>query len=870
MILRRSLIFTVIQLLFLYPLCLTAQVDTAGTIKNRERIPEGIYKEISIHLKEVSLKEALIEISSKCDVVLNYTDDFLPLEKNVSINMDDTPAIEALMKVLNETGTGLIVTASSQLIIVPIEEKRGTIEGTVIDKETKEPLWGVNILVSGTHIGSSSDKEGNFIIPGLTPGIYFLEVSMIGYEKEIIEQVVVNDKETVKIRIELGEKVLSISEIIVTPGRFSIMEREPVTRSALREEHIRTFPQLGEDIYRAVQRLPGLSGNDFSARFTVRGGEHYEVLVMLDGMELYDPFHMKDLDGFTSIVDVEAIRSIDMMTGAFPVNYGDRMSGVFNMKTVTPNGGKNKTSLAVSFMNARLKSQGSFANGNGKWLVVARRGYLDLLLDVVEADGDFKPFYYDILGKAQYFLSEKHSIAVNLLTADDDLSVDVDDADIITKHGNHYGWFTWNAQYRPKLFAQTILYTGKVSMDAKVDKEPELGSDFLGSAHDTRGFDFIGAKQDWSLEVNDKYLVKMGFNSKRFNENYSFEFLQEFPTGIDEEEVIYDYDTTNTDGVHSGNQLGVYLSNRFRPVKPLTVEVGFRYDQSSWNDDENFSPRINVSYDFNKRTSLRLGWGKFYQSQMIGDHHEQDGETRYYPAELATHYVAGIEHTFPNNVNFRIEAYKKDITNMRPYYFNFRGSSLNPFAEIHGDRIKIQPDKGESKGLELYLSNDTGRKFNWWLSYSISFAENYVDGAKIPKLFDQRHTIFLDLTYTPNSKWRFNTSWNFHSGWPYTVENAHITRWLDEYTYDFAVEPGPLMAERFPAYHRMDFRASRIYRTDRGIISAFLELRNVYLRENVREYDIDHYFINGSLQAVQDEAEAWLPPMPSFGVSWEF
>ena len=107
------------------------------------------------------------------------------------------------------------------------------------------------------------------------------------------------------------------------------MNRDPVVRQTLAREDSQSIPQLGDDIFRAIKRVPGLASNDFSARFTVRGGEHEEVLVLLDGLELYEPFHLKDVfGGAISIVDVATIAGIDMMTGGFTSQYAARRPSI--------------------------------------------------------------------------------------------------------------------------------------------------------------------------------------------------------------------------------------------------------------------------------------------------------------------------------------------------------------------------------------------------------------------------------------------------------------------------------------------------------------------------------------------------------------
>ncbi len=787
--------------------------------------------------------------------------------------MENAAVIEALLKILNDTGTGLIITNGGQLAITPFSESQGEIRGVVIDEESREPLVGVNVVVLGTQFGAATGPYGQFLIPGLSTGIYSLEASMLGYGRKQISNIILTEDDSIEVRFELVETPIPLHEVIITPGHFSLMEKEPASGNALKAKDMRSFPQLGEDIYRAINRLPGVAGNDVSAKFTIRGGEYDEVLVLLDGLELYDPFHLKDLDGFFSIIDVEAIRSIDMITGAFPAEYGNRLSGVFDMKTVTPSSETARTSLAISFLNARFLSQGNFSKGKGQWLFLARRGYLDLLLKWLNPEDEISPTYFDVLAKAQYAINSRHSIAAHVLTADDDVVlIETDDElEFNSGYGSTYGWLTWYAQYHSGLFAQTVLSSGRITQEGTIEQIPGKDTDFEGEASVTRDFDYYGIKQDWTFELSDRSLLKWGFDAKRLTAGYDFFFREPVVVGRENGKDIFVHDTTTAKESPDGNEFGVYLGNRFRLFNPLTAELGIRYDHASWTADRNVSPRIKILFGLNKKTVVRAGWGKFYQTQGIHRLNAVDGDERFYPAELAEHRVIGLEHEFENGANLRIEAYQKKLSDIRPRYHNYKGLALNPFAEIHMDRIRVEPERGESKGFEIYVNNDKGGKFSWWASYGYAIAEDVIDGITVPRDFDQRHTIYLDINYRPNKKWSLNLAWQYHSCRPFTESIANVVKQWPDGTYDVEWTHGPLNAGRLPAYHRLDIRAGREFLTSRGRVSAFLEIRNFYNRENIREYIYD--FLgqqNGNYIVRKTGHESWLPLIPSFGIIWDF
>ncbi|MFC1476890.1 TonB-dependent receptor domain-containing protein [candidate division KSB1 bacterium] len=756
---------------------------------------------------------------------------------------------------------------------------QGEIKGTVVEAVSKKPLANTNIVVVGTQRGASTGQDGRFSIPDLAEGIYSLEASYFGFRKKVIENITVAGNTSVDVIFELEETVLSLGEVIITPGHFSLIEKEPVTSNSLRAEDMRSFPQLGEDIYRAATRLPGVGGNDFSSRFTIRGGEHDEILVLFDGVELYDPFHLKDIDGFLSVIDVEAIRSIDMITGGFPAEYGNRLSGVFNMKTVTPSRDNPRTSIAISFLNARFLSEGNFNNGNGKWLFLARRGYFDLLLQRLQDEDDedeIRPVFYDIIGKLQYFINEDHAVSAHMLTAVDNnlFLLDEGEIEVDTYYDNYYGWLKWDARFFTGLSAQTVISTGDIGKEGFVKSLEDNGGGFNGSARDFRGFSYYGIKQDWNYELSDNYLLKWGMSAKNASADHDYFFAEQQDYSIAgpyEPSEPAPFDTTKILGANEGAEFGAYLSNRFRIIQPLTVELGMRYDHASWTNDNNYSPRVNLAYNFKRNTTFRAGWGRYYQSQGINQLYAQDGDERFYPAELAVHKVAGLEHRFEDGTNLRVEIYHKKLSHLRPHYINYEGPCLNLFEFAHDDRVRLEPDRGVSKGFEIYVNRLDKDKFNWWASYGYAKVEEVVDGTTIPWVFDQRHTIYLDVNYRPTKDWSLNTSWQYHSGWPHTATKNRITEWYPDGSYALEWYPGPLFAERLPSYQRMDIRATRFFNTSHGRLSVFFEIRNFFDRENVSEYDYDHIgYWSGQTQVRKRGKEGFLPRLPSFGISFDF
>ncbi len=759
----------------------------------------------------------------------------------------------------------------------------GLIQGQVIDATTKGPLAGTNIFIVGTAKGTTSDLNGKYALAHLDTGKYTVQFNYVGYESRRLENIAINQNHhTVNLDVELMESPIPLSEITVTPSRFAIMGSETVTRQTLTRQDIQTIPQIGEDIYRAITRLPGISGNDYSAKFTVRGGENEEILVLMDGLELYEPFHLKDINGgVLSIIDVAAIDGVELLTGGFPAEYGDRTSGVFNIASARAPQGKKRMALGASFMNARFMMEGSTERAS--WLFSARRGYLDLIFKLMQEEHMPSPIYYDALGRYEYQLNDRQTISVNLLTSYDRMNFIEDDEDEShNSYGNSYGWITLKSILTPKIVMQNLISRGRVTRDregiAYLGGTKESEQDF--TVADERKFNVFGFKQDWNFQVSDDYYMKWGFDLKKLSADYDyFSGKKRFYWDAQQNRRVAKIDTNLINFNAGGEKAGAYLTNRFKLLPPLTLELGLRYDYASYTDDKLFSPRVNVAYALGKKTSLRAGWGYFYQSEGMNELNIQDGDTQFDPAELAKHNVIGVEHYFENGLQLRFEGYYKKYSDLRPEYRNWL-NQIELFQELQNDRIKVKLDDAMVKGVEFYLKRDTGGKLSWWASYALSYATDNLYSiseagneirmtGKFPGKYDQRHTVYLDMNYRPNAKWHLNLAWQYHTGWPFTEKKMGIGTAANGTTYAYEYVD-KIYGTNYPSFHRLDLRLNRIFRTSRGTISTFLELINLYNHKNVRTYET---WIAGDGRGnyyQQQETQYWFKLLPSLGISWSW
>ena len=730
------------------------------------------------------------------------------------------------------------------------------------------PLAGAEVVVREIGNRSVSDAQGRFSFAELPNGRFTLLVSCASFASAELPVEVAAGSAVSGLRVALERRARFLDEVVVTPSRYTLYQETPEVRSSLSREEIEKMPHIGDDVFRAARWLPGVTGEDLSSQMNVRGGEVDETLVIIDGLEIQEGFHLKEQYSLLSIFDAETIDSLEFSSGGFPVEFGNRMSAVINMSS---SGATSRAmSIGLSVMNTGILGEGGFDGGRGQWLVSARRTQLGTLLEWVAPDLGLEPSFHDVFGKVSYQLSDDTLLSAHVLTAKDTVRYEEVDGrveELLNASSSvRYGWINVKTAWTPRLFSQMVLSTGRV------ERERAGWVDYwyqAGNVDDSRWSTAQGLKQDWSLDLSDRHALKWGFDLKRMDAQYEYEsfaiirdplFIGSGEPRITEHAAELRFE---------GNSYGVYLADRFRVVEPLVVEVGLRWDRQTVTDDDQLSPRLNVLYTLGPRTALRASWGSYGQAQRLDELQVSDGMTALQPAQHAEHRLVSLEHSLAGGLDLRLELYQKKLSDVKVRYENL----MNPIEilpELEGDRIRVAPEQGEAKGVEVVLRRDGGRRLSWWLSYAYSKVEDRIDGEWMPRSWDQPNTVNFSVNYTPRERWNFNISGVYHTGWPTTAVYGEFVANPDGSTR-FELWPGPRNRERLDDYLRIDVRASRDIQLRRSLCSVFLEVSNLFNRDNLGRPE-SFYFVerpDGSF-VVQADYETFFPVVPSLGIRWTF
>ena len=790
----------------------------------------------------------------------------------------------------------LTATAGAQEPNRPDSAQTARVVGTVVDSDSRQPVTGARVSLIGLIGGSASrsaitDLRGQYAFRNVVAGTYTIEVRRIGYEPMTRTGVRVAAGAPATVPLSLTALAFRLADVTVAPGAYSLLGTTPSVRQSLSRETIETAP-FGEDLFRAMNRLPGLTSGDYGAQFSIRGGRRDETLILLDGLELYEPFHLKDFnEGALSIVNVETIDGVELLTGGFPAQYGDKRSGVMNITARTPRVDGTHVSASVSLTSANALAEGTFARTRGAWLVSGRRGFVDLLFRLINKAETKAPSYDDVFGTLRFALHPHHSLAFNVLQASDryrftikgttgfgDSIPTIEAAD--NSYGNAYAWLTMRSLIGSHLTARSLVSTGSVTASREGNEHhATIPLEFYG-VRNSRNFTVSSVRQDYTYQGSDRLIINWGFDARWLRARYNTEnrITQNPDSPIADTSGFYPRVTRSARNTN-GTTLAGYVSNRWQLLPRLTVESGVRYDAATYSHDRDVSPRVNAMLRLGARTTLRTGWGEYRQRQGIADENAFDKLNQYFRSEKSAQWTIGVAHEGLHGESWRAEAYRKSGSRLRPILRNWK-AGLNVFPESAEDRILVYPEATTSTGLELSYERSLGQRIDLRANYALSKVDERVsridninDRKKL--LFsathsapqDQRHALNADVTYRPAELWSITSALTFHTGWPITEEIGTPVR-LRNGTMDLSIGPDSLYGGRLPAYQRLDVRVTRRKRTATGEFRFFVEAINLTNHENVLGYDVRRIRDASGAPVLQRTVEAWFSILPSLGVSW--
>ncbi|MBP9883949.1 MAG: TonB-dependent receptor [Chitinophagales bacterium] len=636
-----------------------------------------------------------------------------------------------------------------------------SLRGSVKDVDSQEPLIGAVIRIPALNTGTTTDENGNFRLTEIPVGRYDIQFSYLGYEESTASDVMVTSGKEVILNLHLVEKVNELNEVVV---RYDRTKDNTVTNNDMTTVSSRSFNiddtkryagSLG-DPSRMAANFAGVSGaNDARNDIIIRGNSPAGLLWQLEGMNIPNPNHFGALGstgGPVSMLNNNVLDKSDFMTSAFPAQYGNASSGVFDLRMRNGNDEQHEFLGQIGFNGFELGAEGPFAkNSNSSYLINYRYSTLGVFqqLGIDFGTGSATPDYQDLSLKLNFKVGNGN-LSVFGLGGISDVSFLGNETD--TAALDFYGSRYSNTIVKYKTGIAGISYEHNIS--PKSVSKITLG--FTGTDEYFHG-DSIS---DVTLE---EFPCGNGtFKTQKYSLNYSlthkFNAKNTLGTGITGELIYADLFNQQ---IHEGTIYETNISTKTNTLltqafaqwkhrfnEKLTFKGGTNVMLLSLNNSIALDPRIGFTYRLKGNQSLNIGYGIVSRMQPLTMYAIQTPSENGFAltnSELefskAHHLVLGYDWLIWENLNFKVESYYQYLYNIPVEETASAYSAINS-----GD--SFAPDFTDS-----LVNNGTG--YNYGLEFTLEkyFSDSYYFLAT---------TSFFNSRYKGSDEVERNTAYNQH------------------------------------------------------------------------------------------------------------
>ena len=405
-----------------------------------------------------------------------------------------------------------------------------------------EPISQVDVVLLPIGPRAYTADDGRFVLDHVAAGRCTLTVTRMGYAPLRRELTIAEGVDTT-LELRLTRSALPLDEVTVTPGSFSFMGRGTGTRQTMSREDVQSVPQIGNDIFRAVNRLPGLASNDYSAHFGIRGGRHDETLITLDGLELYEPLphqglqrgrhqHHRRADHRRRRADDGRIPGAIRQQAQRSVRHHFAHAGCESHRHRREH---ELHELERHGARALLERQGFLARVRPRRLhgphVPSHRPGRPA---PAQLRGRVREAQLSAVGPAGAFTEALHAgdrykYEVSGTTGFEDSILTSEVAN--NEYQNSYVWATLKSAFSPRTTVTTLLSGGIVKRSRDGFERNVLLTAPYYAVRNERTFRTYGALQDWSLSLSERNLLSFGVDFReQYNRDTSQSIVYQDPT----------------------------------------------------------------------------------------------------------------------------------------------------------------------------------------------------------------------------------------------------------------------------------------------------------------------------------------------------
>jgi hypothetical protein len=633
-----------------------------------------------------------------------------------------------------------------------------TVRGTVMDADSRTPLIGVSVSIPGTSPlkGTSTDEHGAFTLPGVSLGRITLVLRYIGYKETTIPNIVVDAGKEVVLELLMEESANKLNEVVIRSNQVKGAvqnEMSLVSGRSISLEETKRYAGGFNDPARILANFAGVTNNPSGDNeVIVRGNSPKYVQWRLEGIEITNPNHFADqnaIAGGISGLNNNLLAASDFYTGAFAPEYGDALSGVYDLKFRNGNNQRFESILGIGILGTELTLEGPFKKRyNGSFLANYRYSSIGLVSDLGLTDIEFGvPKFQD--GAFKIVLPTKKFGSFSLFGLNGLSSLAAEDVTpaLFPAPTNESADSTLRRDYKKTTYflnfgishhlplnARSYLTTA-LTYSANGINEKIFASDVFKVYDGNGNFlrDSISQRREtYSSKLDNLiYRASITYNNKISARN-------RIQAGVRYAGFIYRYDqSVLQDSLGNrlllagfNEQIGTvrsFVSWKHRLNNRFTFVTGLHNVNVLYNRKSTIEPRFALNWTISGKSAVSIGYGK--HSKMESVHHyfakvkQPDGSYLEPNKNLgllkAHHIVAGYEYRFTANLRAKAEVYYQYLYNLpvqntdTSYYATINEGINFEYVEL------VNKGTGHNYGLEITIERFFHRNYYFLINASV-------------------------------------------------------------------------------------------------------------------------------------------------------
>jgi hypothetical protein len=808
---------------------------------------------VTIVLNNIPLEKALAIIGLSYGVQFSYSDDIIPTQNIINLNVNNETLAACLHKLLTPFGIRYKIVKENHVILQKTSALlTQTIRGTVKDIITNVPIPGASITIKDSYplVGTTADALGNFKIDHALIGRITIVASSIGYDTRVLNNLLLSSGKELVIEIDLSESVTQMKEVVINGLKNDGIPGDGLALTSSKTfsvEDSKRFAGSMGDPARMVTAFAGVSGgSDENNALIVRGNSPRNVLWRVEGIEVPNPNHFSTegaSSGVVSVLSPNMIGNSDFLTGAFPAQYGNALSAVFDISLRNGNNVKREHSLQTGVLGVEASTEGPFnkQQHSSSYLVNYRYSTLSVLDKLgfkLNEAGQYKD-YQDLSFKINFPTTNKGTFSVFGIGGKSNSNQT--DTTIFDNHLSDVGIL--GLTYKNLLSENTMLSASLSYSRTNISKSHELGGLSAGvfATEERYSKSYARALLSMRRKITNRYFAEAGVIMTQLN--YDF-FLKTINTADSAYTVVINFNEGDKGHTYIAQGF-LYARQYFSPT--LFGFYGLHFINFALTSDFSLEPRAGLRWQLSRDKSLSIAYGKHSRIEnlqyYLARNHQSGGNEIQINRNLgftrADHIVLSYDQSFSAHHRFKTELYYQQLYN----------------APVQTDPAALYTSINEDTGFitDSLINNGTGKNYGVEISFEKKFTNNIyyiVNGSLFQSTFSvegqQRNTAYnnnynfhflfgKEFETNRNNRLGINLKLTQTGGRRYVPIDLErsIAEKRQVYKWDQAFD------HKMPDYFRTDFQIVYKINKSKYSIEWRLDIQNITNRRNARWYYFD-------------------------------